>query len=146
MRFLLPPVSRRARPCQPAVTGHRETTAARDGTRTRDRRGHRPPGPDGARRAHPVRTGRARPERVSCTADDGTLRVPCRSARTVHHDGIEGPLRDAAYGQKLPAPSGFVLDVGPGRVLERMDVALPRAAAITGRVIDDLGDPLNVRR
>ena len=46
------------------------------------------------------------------------------------------------YGQKLPAPSGIVLDLAPGRVLERIDVALPRAAAIAGRITDELGDPL----
>ena len=47
------------------------------------------------------------------------------------------------YGQKLPAPSGIVLDVGAGRVLERIDVALARAAAIAGRITDELGDPLD---
>ena len=30
------------------------------------------------------------------------VRVPCRSARTVHHDGVEGPLCDAAVRTEAP--------------------------------------------
>lgn len=46
------------------------------------------------------------------------------------------------YGQKLPAPAGVVVDVAEGRAVENIDVALPPAGAITGRVTDDLGDPI----
>ena len=45
------------------------------------------------------------------------------------------------YGQKRPFERGKTLDVVAGQVLDRIDVALPRGGAITGRVFDEFGDP-----
>ncbi len=45
------------------------------------------------------------------------------------------------YGQKRPFERGKTLDVVPGQLLDRIDITLPRAAAITGRVFDEFGDP-----
>jgi len=45
------------------------------------------------------------------------------------------------YGQKRPFERGKTLDVAPGQLLDRIDVTLPRAGAITGRVFDEFGDP-----
>ena len=45
------------------------------------------------------------------------------------------------YGQKRPFERGKTLKLAAGQVLDRIDVALPRAGAITGRVFDEFGDP-----
>jgi hypothetical protein len=45
------------------------------------------------------------------------------------------------YGQKRPFERGKTLDVLAGQLLDRIDITLPRAAAITGRVFDEFGDP-----
>ena len=81
-------------------------------------------------------------ERVTRTAEDGTYEFraipPGRFVLTASKTGYV----TLQFGQRLPAPSGNVLDVGPGRAFERIDIALPRAAAIAGRITDELGDPL----
>src|SRR4029453_13795136 len=45
------------------------------------------------------------------------------------------------YGQKRPFERGKTLDVRSGQLLERIDIMLPRAGAMTGRVFDEFGDP-----
>jgi hypothetical protein len=46
------------------------------------------------------------------------------------------------FGQRRPREQGKVLDVGDGAVLDNIDFALPRMAVISGRVVDELGDPI----
>ncbi len=45
------------------------------------------------------------------------------------------------YGQKRPFERGKTLDVVSGQLLDRIDIMLPRAGAMTGRVFDEFGDP-----
>ncbi len=45
------------------------------------------------------------------------------------------------YGQKRPFERGKTLDIRAGQLLDGIDITLPRAAAITGRVFDEFGDP-----
>ena len=49
------------------------------------------------------------------------------------------PLR---FGQRRPGEQGKVLDVGEGQVIEGINFALPRMSVISGRVTDDLGEPI----
>jgi protocatechuate 3,4-dioxygenase beta subunit len=44
------------------------------------------------------------------------------------------------YGQRRPLEAGRPLELRDGQVLERAEIALPRGAAITGRVFDEFGD------
>ena len=46
------------------------------------------------------------------------------------------------FGQRRPFESGRPLDVGEAQTVEKIDFALPRGAVITGRVTDELGEPL----
>jgi len=46
------------------------------------------------------------------------------------------------YGQKRPFERGKTIEIRPGQVLDRIDIALPRAGAISGRVFDEFGDPV----
>jgi hypothetical protein len=49
------------------------------------------------------------------------------------------PMR---YGQRRPLEQGKPLDVADGQLLEKIDFALPRMAAISGRVFDEVGEPI----
>lgn len=47
------------------------------------------------------------------------------------------------YGQLRPFEPGKPIVVGAGQVLDRLDVALPRGAAIAGRISDEHGNPIS---
>jgi hypothetical protein len=46
------------------------------------------------------------------------------------------------YGQQRPFEPGKTLEVADGQVLEKLDVSLPKGAAIAGRIQDELGHPI----
>ena len=46
------------------------------------------------------------------------------------------------YGQRRPFEAGRPIELADAQTLERVDVSLPRGAAITGRVFDEFGDPV----
>jgi Carboxypeptidase regulatory-like domain len=46
------------------------------------------------------------------------------------------------FGQRRPYEQGRPVDLTPGQSVERLDVVLPRAAAISGRITDELGEPI----
>ncbi|HJR58449.1 MAG TPA: carboxypeptidase-like regulatory domain-containing protein [Vicinamibacterales bacterium] len=45
------------------------------------------------------------------------------------------------YGQRRPREAGRTIEVGPGETLQGIDMALPRAAVLAGRITDETGDP-----
>jgi hypothetical protein len=48
----------------------------------------------------------------------------------------------AAYGARRAGESGTVLDLSSVNRLDHLRIELPRSAAISGRIVDDLGEPL----
>ena len=46
------------------------------------------------------------------------------------------------FGQQRPFEPGRVLEIANGRLLDRVDFALPRGGVIAGRVTDQLGEPV----
>jgi hypothetical protein len=46
------------------------------------------------------------------------------------------------YGQRRPLERGRPIDLADAQVLERTDVLLPRGGAMTGRIVDEYGEPL----
>jgi hypothetical protein len=49
------------------------------------------------------------------------------------------PLR---YGQRRPNEQGIPLELGEGQLLDNINFALPRMGVISGRVLDELGEPI----
>ena len=47
------------------------------------------------------------------------------------------------YGQLRPFEPGRVLELAEGQVLEKVDVSLPKAGVIAGRIQDEFGDPVS---
>ena len=46
------------------------------------------------------------------------------------------------YGQRRPHETGTPVTVSEGQTVAKLDVALPRAAAISGNVVDEFGEPM----
>lgn len=46
------------------------------------------------------------------------------------------------YGQKRSFEAGTPIEISDGQLMERADFALPKGAAITGRIFDEYGDPV----
>jgi hypothetical protein len=51
-----------------------------------------------------------------------------------------------SYGQRRPFEAGRNVDLAEAQVIEKLDVALPRGSAITGKVVDEFGDPVTGAR
>lgn len=47
-----------------------------------------------------------------------------------------------SYGQRRPFEAGKPVDVTNGATIDKLDVALPRGGAVTGRVVDEFGEPV----
>ena len=47
-----------------------------------------------------------------------------------------------SYGQRRPFEAGKTVDVANGATVDKLDVALPRGGAVTGRVVDEFGEPV----
>src|SRR4029079_5087720 len=46
------------------------------------------------------------------------------------------------YGQTRPFESGKPIDLTEGQLMEKADFSLPRGSAISGRLVDEFGDPV----
>jgi hypothetical protein len=58
----------------------------------------------------------------------------------------KGGFVDIAYGQLRPFEAGKVLELADAQTIDKLDVTLPRAGVITGRVLDEFGEPLTGAR
>ncbi len=47
-----------------------------------------------------------------------------------------------AYGQRRPFQRGTVLEIADGQALGKVDIPLPKASAISGRITDETGEPM----
>src|SRR5687768_2074317 len=46
------------------------------------------------------------------------------------------------YGQTRPFESGKAIELTEGQVLEKTDLSMPRGSVISGRILDEFGDPV----
>src|SRR5262249_5082205 len=53
----------------------------------------------------------------------------------------KGSFVTLAYGQLRPFEQGKPIDIKDAQTLEKVDFALPRGSVITGRVVDEFGEP-----
>lgn len=54
----------------------------------------------------------------------------------------KGGFVSLQYGQRRPSEPGTPVDLGAGQTLEKLVIALPRGSVITGRLVDEFGEPL----
>lgn len=86
----------------------------------------------------------SRTERIEFTArtaDDGRYSVDDVPAGRYVVTVSKARYVQLQHGQRLPAAVGRPVDVAAGAT-QQIDVALPRASAITGRIVDEFGEPI----
>ena len=47
-----------------------------------------------------------------------------------------------SYGQTRPFEAGKGIDLGEGQLLDKADITMPRGSAISGRIVDEFGEPV----
>jgi hypothetical protein len=55
---------------------------------------------------------------------------------------MRGGYLPSQYGQKRHGEQGIPIDIGNGAVLDRINISLERAGVISGRVLDEAGEPV----
>jgi carboxypeptidase family protein len=77
------------------------------------------------------------------TSTDGSGRYEFKDLAAGRYSisASKGSYISLSYGQRRPNEPGRPLEVLDGQTIEKVDFALPRGAIVTGRVLDDLGEP-----
>jgi hypothetical protein len=95
------------------------------------------------RRAVVRATGQALRESKSVSTDaDGRWELREIPAGRFTISVTKGGYVQLSYGQKRPFEGGKTVDVAEGATVGNLDVALPRGGAVTGRVVDEFGEPV----
>src|SRR5262249_50535208 len=83
-----------------------------------------------------------RENRMATTDGDGKYEFKEVKAGSYTVNASKGNCVRLAYGQTRAFEQGKPLEIAAGQLVEKVDFALPRGAIITGRVIDEFGEPL----
>jgi protocatechuate 3,4-dioxygenase beta subunit len=89
----------------------------------------------------PFAAGQQAENRLAIT--DATGRFEFRQLRAGRYSlqAQKGSYLTLQWGQRGPNDAGKPLEVLDGQTIERVDFSLPRGGVITGRVLDEFGDP-----
>ena len=84
----------------------------------------------------------ARGSRLATTDADGRYELRDLPAGRWEISASKAGFVTLRYGQRRPLEAGRPIELVDAQVMDRADIALPRGAAITGRVYDEFGDPV----
>jgi hypothetical protein len=84
----------------------------------------------------------ARLSRTVSTDPDGLWTLTALPSGRYQITVWKGGYVSLQFGQRRPYEQGRPVDLAPGQSVERVDVVLPRAAAISGRITDETGEPV----
>ncbi|HVZ23875.1 MAG TPA: carboxypeptidase-like regulatory domain-containing protein [Vicinamibacterales bacterium] len=76
------------------------------------------------------------------TNDDGAYEFDELPAGDYRITASKPGFRTAAFGQRSPTDRGQPVVVTAGQTRSQIDLVLPRFSAVTGRIVDDFGDPV----
>jgi hypothetical protein len=79
--------------------------------------------------------------RATMTDRDGNYEFKALSAGRYVVGVSRGSYVTLSYGQRRPNEPGKPIEVLDGQRVEKVDFALPRGAILTGRILDEFGDP-----
>jgi Carboxypeptidase regulatory-like domain len=79
--------------------------------------------------------------RATSTDANGRFEFKDLAAGRYSLSASKGSYINLSYGQRRPNEPGKPLEVLDGQTIEKLDFALPRGAIVTGRVVDELGEP-----
>jgi len=84
-----------------------------------------------------------RENRLTSTDADGKFEFKEVVAGRYTITASKGSYVSLQYGQQRPFEPGRPLEILDGQLVEKVDFALPRGGIVTGRVIDEFGEPLS---
>ena len=87
-------------------------------------------------------SGELRENRTTSTDADGKYEFKEVIAGRYNVSASKGSYVALQYGQRRPFEPGKPLEILASQTLEKVDFALPKGAILTGRVLDEFGDPL----
>jgi len=101
---------------------------------------------DGARPLRRVQISVSSPElgepRSVSTGTQGTFEIKDLPAGRYSVSASRAGFLGLQFGQRRPGEAGRPVQLGDGQILDRIDFALPRMSVISGRVTDEIGEPL----
>ena len=80
--------------------------------------------------------------RTTQTGDDGAYELAMLPGGQYRMSAAKLGFATARYGQKEPADQGVLVDLADGQTRTRIDIVLPPNSNVTGRVVDEFGDPV----
>ena len=83
-----------------------------------------------------------RDSRLATTDANGAYEFRDLAAGRYNLSASKGSFVGLSYGQTRPFEPGRPLEVRNAQLLEKVDFSLPRGAVITGRVVDEFGEPI----
>jgi len=83
-----------------------------------------------------------RENRLATADADGKFEFKEVKAGRYNVTASKGSYVSLQYGQTRPFEPGKPLEIAAGQMLDKVDFVLPRGAIITGRLVDEFGDPL----
>ena len=81
--------------------------------------------------------------RTTSTGVDGRYEIKYLPAGRYTIQVTRSGYLQLSYGQRRPLEQGRPLQIADKQVVERIDFALPKTSVITGRVTDELGEPVS---
>ena len=84
----------------------------------------------------------ARGTRVTSTDDQGRYELRELVAGRYTINASKAGFVSLQYGQRRPVERGTPVEVADGQVVDKVTIALPRGGVITGRISDDIGEPI----
>jgi protocatechuate 3,4-dioxygenase beta subunit len=87
-------------------------------------------------------SGELRENRMTSTDATGKYEFQEVIAGRYNVSASKGSYVSLQYGQQRPFEPGKPLEILASQTLEKVDFALPKGAILTGRVLDEFGDPL----
>jgi carboxypeptidase family protein len=83
-----------------------------------------------------------RDARSVSTEADGTWEIKELPAGKYSINVQKGGFVSVLYGQKRPFEQGKPVELGDGQSIDKLDVALHKGGVVTGRIVDEFGEPL----
>ena len=94
------------------------------------------------RRAQVRVSGQGTGNRLATTDAQGRFEVRDLPAGRFSLSAAKGGFVPLQYGQKRPTEAGTPLQIADGQVMDKLVIALPRGAVISGRITDEFGEPV----
>src|SRR5262249_28608458 len=83
-----------------------------------------------------------RENRVTTTDGQGAFELKDLPAGRYTVSASKGSFVTLQYGQTRPLQQGRPIEVLDGQTIEKIDFALPRGSIVTGRIVDEYGEPI----